>query len=165
MSGGLLPSATQCTTLPPASLTSNCKKQCGLAQNQSVTVAFIVTLLSASKAAFPWCAQRGTVTITTANTQANCPTYRVFIRPPRKILRPGEFAARCPPTIGPHAYFPESKPPAGSPNCLLYSSVSIGAHSISRISKVGACSRNRSFTATQGFVYIFGSSIVIVIST
>src|SRR5437879_5521107 len=92
MSGGLLPSATQCTTLPLASLTSNCKKQCGLAQNHSVTVPFIVTLLSEAKAAFPWCAHSGTVTITSANAQATCFTFRFFIRPPRKIPRPDEAA-------------------------------------------------------------------------
>src|SRR5437588_12288242 len=87
MSGGLLASATQCTTLPLASLTSNCKKQCGFAQNHSVTVPFMVTLLSESKAAFPWCAQSGKVTITTANAHAIGFTYGFFIRcPPTKNL-------------------------------------------------------------------------------
>ena len=45
MSGGLLASATQCTTFPFSSLTSNLSKQWGFAQNQSVTVALTVTFL------------------------------------------------------------------------------------------------------------------------
>src|SRR5438067_2407392 len=115
ISGGLLVSTTQCTTLPLASLTSNCKKQCGFAQNHFVTVPFMVTLLSESKAAFPWCAQSGKVTITTANAHAIGFTYGFFIpRPPTKNLRPTNCCAvpcRFP------GYFPESKPAAGSANC------------------------------------------------
>src|SRR5438270_4281271 len=96
MSGGLLPSTTQCTTLPLASLTSNCKKQCGFAQNHSVTVPFMVTLLSESKAAFPWCAQSGKVTITTANAHAIGFTYGFFIpRPPTNKSTPDELLRRA----------------------------------------------------------------------
>src|SRR5580700_5522056 len=40
MSDGLLASTAQCTTLPLSSFTSNLRKQCGLAQNHSVTVPF-----------------------------------------------------------------------------------------------------------------------------
>ena len=80
-----------------------------------------------------------------------------------KFLDPTQSCSTWRPASKLRTYF-ESMPAAGSANSLLYSSVSIGAHSISRISKVGTCSRNRSLTATQGRVYIFGSSIVMVIS-
>src|ERR1700722_7760207 len=62
MSGGLLVSATQCTTLPSASLTSNFRKQCGLAQNHSETVAFKVTFFPLSKFELPWCPKSGSET-------------------------------------------------------------------------------------------------------
>src|SRR4051794_34635527 len=53
MSGGLLVSAIQCTLLPSSPLTSYCRKQCGLAQNHSVTVPFMVSCLPTSNAALP----------------------------------------------------------------------------------------------------------------
>jgi hypothetical protein len=66
---------------------------------------------------------------------------------------------------GIRGYLVLAAPAAGLANSLLYSSVSKGAHSSSGISKLAACSRNRSLSrATQGFVYIFGSSMVMVIS-
>src|SRR5260370_13989550 len=40
-------------------------KQCGLRQNHSVTVHFIVRFLSVSSAAVPWCANSGTETVNT----------------------------------------------------------------------------------------------------
>src|ERR1700693_6377417 len=63
MSGGLLASATQCATWPLSSLTSNSRRQWGLAQNHSVTVPFKVTFFPASNAALPWCAASGTEAI------------------------------------------------------------------------------------------------------
>src|SRR5438477_12921484 len=47
ISGGLLPSTTQCITLPLASFTSYRKKQCGFAQNHPVTTPFMLTLFPA----------------------------------------------------------------------------------------------------------------------
>src|SRR6266853_33510 len=40
-------------------------KQCGLAQNHSVTVPFIVSFFSVSNAELPWCANSGIETIIT----------------------------------------------------------------------------------------------------
>src|ERR1051326_1570725 len=79
MAGGLLPSATQCTTLPLSSFASNCKKQWGLAQNHSVTVPFMVTRLSESKAAFPWCAQTGATNTRMRKAQVTRFTSLAFI--------------------------------------------------------------------------------------
>src|SRR5580700_526345 len=59
ISDGLLDSAAQCTTLPLSSFTSNLRKQWGLAQNHSVTVAFRVSFFVVSYAAAPWCANSG----------------------------------------------------------------------------------------------------------
>src|SRR5690242_5863040 len=87
MSGGLLPSATQWTTLPPSSLASNCKKQWGLAQNHSVPVPFMVTRLSESKAAFPWCAQTGATITRMRKAQATRFTSLAFIISSTKLLR------------------------------------------------------------------------------
>src|SRR5882672_5406733 len=54
---------------------------------------------------------------------------------------------------------------AGLPMILLYSANSEGEQIISRTSKLGGCNLKRNLsTATQGFVYIFGSSIVTVSS-
>src|ERR1700686_3289656 len=63
MSGGLLVPATQCTTLPLSSFTSNFRKQWGLAQNHSETVAFMVTFFPLSKLEVPWCAKSGKETV------------------------------------------------------------------------------------------------------
>ena len=45
-----------------------------------------------------------------------------------------------------------SIPAAGLANNLLYNAVSLGEHSISRISKFGACRRSRRINAVHGFV-------------
>src|SRR6266576_997362 len=45
-------------------------KQCGLAQNHSVTVPFIVSFFSVSNAELPWCANSGTETIKTPTARA-----------------------------------------------------------------------------------------------
>jgi len=70
MSAGLLVSATQCTTPPLSSLTSNFRKQWGLAQNHSVTVPFRTSLFPVSNAELPWCANIGTDAITTPTARA-----------------------------------------------------------------------------------------------
>jgi len=50
---------------------------------------------------------------------------------------------------------------AGLPITLLYSANSEGEHIISLTSKLGGCNLKRNLSrATQGLVYIFGSSIV-----
>src|SRR6266849_3191403 len=46
-------------------------KQCGLAQNHSVTVTFIVRFFSVSSAAVPWCANSGAEKIKTPTARAN----------------------------------------------------------------------------------------------
>ena len=54
--------------------------------------------------------------------------------------------------------------PTGSANSLSYAAVSEGTHSISGMSKPGGCNRTENLSmATQGFVYILGSSIVTLI--
>src|SRR5215470_8248103 len=56
-----------------------------------------------------------------------------------------------------------SLPLTGFPINLLYSAKSVGEQSISLTSKLGGCKSKRSLSsATQGFVYIFGSLIVTV---
>src|SRR6266849_8800151 len=45
-------------------------KQCGLAQNHSGTVPFIVRFFSVSSAAVPWCANSGTETVTMPTASA-----------------------------------------------------------------------------------------------
>src|SRR5215510_75795 len=62
-------------------------------------------------------------------------------------------------------YYLLSLPLTVCPINLLYSAKSVGEQSISLTSKLGVCKskRNRS-SATQGFVYIFGSSIFTVSS-
>src|SRR5712691_9144313 len=70
MSGPLVVSVTQLTTLPLSSFTSNFRKQWGLAQNHSVTVPFIVILFPVSNAELPWCANSGTETIQTPTVRA-----------------------------------------------------------------------------------------------
>jgi hypothetical protein len=63
-------------------------------------------------------------------------------------------------------YFPlpSSPLPTGSANSLSYAAVSEGTHSISGMSKPGGCNRTENLSmATQGFVYILGSSIVTLI--
>jgi len=61
MSVGLLTSTAQFRTVPVSSIASNFRKQCGLAQIQSVTVPFSVTSLLVSKLAVPWWAATGAV--------------------------------------------------------------------------------------------------------
>src|SRR5438445_324661 len=63
MSARLFVSATQCTTMPLLSFTSNFSQQCGFAQTHSVTVPFRVTFFPTSNAALPWCANSGIDTI------------------------------------------------------------------------------------------------------
>ena len=54
--------------------------------------------------------------------------------------------------------------PTGSANSLSYAAVSEGTHSISGMSKPGGCNRTENLSmATQGFVYILGSSTVTLI--
>src|SRR3989442_1393371 len=58
-----------------------------------------------------------------------------------------------------------SLPLTGLPINLLYSAKSVGEQSISLTSKLGVCNSKRNLSsATQGFVYIFGSLIVTVSS-
>src|SRR5439155_23698847 len=70
MSGPLVVSVTQLTTLPLSSFTSNFRKQWGLAQNHSVTVPLRVSLFPVSNAELPWCANDGTDTINTPRARA-----------------------------------------------------------------------------------------------
>src|SRR5258706_9591033 len=76
-----------------------------------------------------------------------------------------EFLASSPNSKEVPAYLLLLTPEAGFPCFLLYVAVSEGEHSISIMSKPGACNRKGNLSrATQGFVYILGSSIAIVIS-
>src|SRR6185295_75518 len=60
---GFCVSPIQCTALPSSPATSNCNKQCGFDHIQAVTVPFSVSVLAVSKAAAPWCANKGTATL------------------------------------------------------------------------------------------------------
>lgn len=63
-----------------------------------------------------------------------------------------------------HHWLPE--PLAGFPITLLYSANSDGEQIISLTSKFGGCNLKRNLLrATQGFVYIFGSSMITVSSS
>src|SRR5262245_55400244 len=62
-------------------------------------------------------------------------------------------------------YYLLSLPRTVFPINLLYSAKSVGEQSISLTSKLGGCkSKRKRSSATQRFVYIFGSSIVTVSS-
>src|ERR1700726_3068505 len=63
MSAGLLVGVAQCTMLLLSSFASNFRKQWGLAQNHSVTLAFTVIFFVVSYAAAPWCANSGAETV------------------------------------------------------------------------------------------------------
>jgi hypothetical protein len=74
MSGGLLVSVTHRTVLPSSPFTSNCRKQCGLAQNHSTTVPLKVSLFagSFSNAATPWWAAAGIEALNPAKDDNQC---------------------------------------------------------------------------------------------
>src|SRR5262245_62984857 len=56
MFGGAWVSATQCVVSPLSVLTSKRSRQCGFAQNHSVTVPVSVSRFPRSKTAVAWCA-------------------------------------------------------------------------------------------------------------
>src|SRR4030095_14975724 len=78
MSVGLLTSTAQFRTVPVSSIASNFRKQCGLAQIQSVTVPFSVKSLLVSKLAVPGCAATGAVIRTTTTKMNTAPEHLAF---------------------------------------------------------------------------------------
>src|SRR5437867_2369618 len=77
---GFWVSTAQFFTLPLSSLTSNFRKQWGLDQTHSVTVPFMVRILS-SKLAAPWCASRGTECTRRPKAAAKTPAILFLTKP------------------------------------------------------------------------------------
>src|SRR5581483_8155461 len=79
MLGPLCASTTHCTVCPFSSLTSNLKKQCGLAQNHSTTVPLRVSFFEVSNDAAPWCANNGVLSARRHTAAATCQKCRYFM--------------------------------------------------------------------------------------
>src|ERR1700747_1929724 len=109
---GACASPTQCAT-SPLSATSNLRRQCGLAQNHSVTVPFTVTLFSVSNTALAWCAKRGVTPISRPKVRTSTGTCRfriaiASIEPLGTTLTEGPEAAQA------ELKNPVARPPAAS---------------------------------------------------